>query len=1151
MVDFVHLHNHTEYSLLDGLSKIPRLLARVKELDMKAIAITDHGAMYGALNFYLKCKDEGVKPIIGCETYVAKRSHLDKEAGIDTEPYHLLLLAENNAGYKNLIKLITIAHLDGYYYRPRVDWGLLETYHEGLIATSSCLQGQVPRLILDGKAKEARLTAQKFSQLFGPDHFYMELQYHEKIKEQQEVNEKVVRLAEELGLPLLATNDNHYVTAEDPEAQEVLLCVQTQKTLLEKNRPLSMIDSPDFYIKSGEEMAANFAQFPEAIKNTLRIAQRCEVDITTGKWVLPKFDVPENETVNSYLEKTTRGLLMQKLGETEGKKARERLEYELNVITKKGYAAYFLIVQDFVNWARNNGIIATTRGSAAGSLVAYLLGITTVNPLDYNLPFERFLTLDRPLPPDIDMDFADLRRDEVIDYVRHKYGEDHVAQIITFGTMEARGAVRDVGRALGMPYAKPDRIAKLIPFGAQGFPMTIQRALEITPELKEIYNTDEEIKKLLDLAQKLEGVSRHASVHAAGVVIAAEPLTEYMPLTRESKGEKIITQYDMHAVEDLGLLKMDFLGIRNLSILGSAIDIVRNERGEELDLNKIPLDDKKAYDMLASGDTMGVFQLGGEGMTRYVKELKPTSISDLAAMVALFRPGPMNSIPEFIERKHSRKQVRLLDPRMENILKQSYGVITYQDDVLLIAVELAGYSWAEADKLRKAMGKKIPSEMKKQKEKFLAGCIKNGMKDEKADKLWGLIEPFAGYGFNKAHAVAYGLVAYQTAYVKSHYPVEYMTALLTAESQGSSGPARDDKITKAVAQCRKMNISVLPPNINLSVYGFGVEKLNGVKAIRFGLSAIKNVGAAAIETILSAREKGPFASLSDFAKRVDLQKVNKKTLESLIKAGAMDGFGTRASQLSALDQILELGHREKQMQNSGQTSLFALTSQEEITEVKLPQVEEFSKKEMLTFEKQLLGFYLTEHPLQPVLNLLRNQTSQKIGDLSQDDSGKAIKIGGLIADIRRILTKNGNNEMAFVRVEDDSGSIEVVVFPKTFASTKSVWLIDQAVIIKGKLDNREDRLSLICDGAVALSGGSENILPGNADDTAQSLEIAVPRGASSQDLTSLNTILKQSPGSEPVVLIFQNGTEEKRIKVPYGVNFNQDLKDRIAGLWSR
>ena len=725
MSDFVHLHTHSEFSLLDGLGKLDHLIERAKSYGMDALAITDHGSMYGSFKFYLKAKAAGIKPILGVETYVARRSHLDKEGKIDTDPYHLILLAQNDVGYRNLMKLVTIAHLEGYYYKPRIDFELLRKHHEGLICTSACIQGQIGSLLREGKNKEAEKVASDYAELFGSDHYYIEIQKHPHIPIVGETNEKLIALSRKLGLPLVATNDIHYVDADDAEAQEILLCVQTQRTIIEKNRPLSMLESPDFYMRSPDEMKELFLEYPEAIENTKKIADMCDITLSVGKWILPKYPIPDTDSPATFLEKMVYERLPKKFDKITPE-LKERITYELDIINKKGYSAYFLIVQDFVNWAKNNGIaVGPGRGSAAGSVISYILNITGLNPLYFNLPFERFLNPFRPSPPDIDLDFEDDRRDEVIAYVTARYGKDKVAQIITFGTMEARGAVRDAGRALGMPYAAPDRISKMIPPGFQGNAMTIEKALEQSPELSLAYKTEPETKRLLDVARKLEGVARHASVHAAGVVIADKPLVEYTPLQKESKGERIITQYDMYTVgeDGVGLLKMDFLGLRNLTIMAAALRFIKAVRGETIDLGTIPLTDHKTYDMLSSGETTGVFQLESAGMRRYVKELKPTNIFDVMAMVALFRPGPMQTIPEFIKRKNNPAAIIYPDPRLKDVLKQSYGIICYQDDVLLTAITLAGYSWGDADKLRKAVGKKIATEMKKQEEKFISGCV--------------------------------------------------------------------------------------------------------------------------------------------------------------------------------------------------------------------------------------------------------------------------------------------------------------------------------------------------------------------------------------------------------------------------------------------
>ncbi len=1067
MSDFVHLHVHSEFSLLDGLGKLDHLIERAKSFGMDSLALTDHGAMYGSFKFYLKAKAAGIKPILGVETYVAKRSRFDKEAKIDTDPYHLILLAKNEIGYRNLMKLVTHAHLEGYYYRPRIDWEVLEKHHEGLICLSACLQGQVPQLLLKGEDGEAEKIAKKYSTLFGPNHYYLELQRHPKIDDCDRVNEKLVALSKKLGLPLVATNDIHYVDPADAEAQEILLCVQTQHTMVEKIRPLSMIASPDFYMRSPEEMKGLFIQYPEAIENTARIAGMCDITLSVGKWILPEYPLESGDTPAAYLEKLVNERIEEKYPHRTAE-IQERVSYELDIINKKGYATYFLIVQDFVNWAKEHGIaVGPGRGSAAGSIVSYILGITGIDPFYFHLPFERFLNPFRPTPPDIDLDFSDDRRDEVIAYVTKRYGSDKVAQIITFGTMEARGAVRDSGRALGMPYIQPDRIARMIPPGFQGSTMTIDKALAQSPELALAYQSETETKKLLDVARKLEGVARHASVHAAGVVIADKPLVEYTPLQREARGDKVVTQYDMYTIgeDGVGLLKMDFLGLRNLTIMSQALKFIKDVAGITVDLHGIPLTDTKTYSMLSEGETTGVFQLESSGMRRYVKDLKPSNIFDLMAMVALFRPGPMQVIPEFIRRKHNAKHINYPDPRLKDVLKQSYGIICYQDDVLLTAITVAGYSWGDADKLRKAVGKKIPTEMKKQKEKFIEGCVKNGLTRVKAEEIFNLIEPFAGYGFNKAHAACYAMIAYQTAYLKANYPVEYMTAVLAAESRANTGPSRDEKISTIVAECQRMHIPLLPPDIHTSSIEFTIEK----GKIRFGLSAVKNVGTSAIESILAARASGAFTSLSNLIERVDLSKVNRKTFESLIKTGALDTFGPRAAMLSGLDERLERAHKQKRLQHAGQAGLFDTLEHTsgELNE-KLPSIEELPRKQLLAFEKELLGFYLTSHPLEPVVSYLRSIRATPLSDINATRVGNRILVAGIVTTVKKINTKAGNNEMAFVKLEDLSGSLELVVFPKVYQKTYDVWAVDAIVQITGRIDEKEERMLILVDDAKVI-----------------------------------------------------------------------------------
>lgn len=1064
MSDFIHLHVHSEFSLLDGLGKLDYLIAKAKALGMDSLALTDHGAMYGSFKFYLKAKAAGIKPIIGVETYVARRSHKDKEGKMDTEPYHLVLLAKNDVGYRNLMKLVTIAHLDGFYYKPRIDWALLEKYHEGIICLSACLAGEVSQHLMHGEDVKAEEVAKKYATLFGKDQYYIELQYHDAIAEVGLVREKLVALAHKLGLPLVATNDVHYVNADDAEAQEILLCVQTQKTIVEKNRPLSMLSSPDFYMRSDDEMKALFAQYPEAIENTVKIANMCDLELSVGKWILPKFPLPDSDTAESFLEK----LIWQRVPtryKILTEEIKERVKYELDIITKKGYSTYFLIVSDFVNWAKDEGIgVGPGRGSAAGSVISYILGITGIDPFYFRLPFERFLNPFRPSPPDIDLDFADDRRDEVIAYVTKRYGDDKVAQIITFGTMEARGAVRDAGRALGMPYSQPDRISKLIPIGAQGSSMTIDKAIDMTPELSSAYKLEPETKRLLDVARKLEGVARHASVHAAGVVIADKPLVEYTPLQRESKGDRVVTQYDMYTVgeDGVGLLKMDFLGLRNLTIMSQALAFIKVSRGITLDMYAIPLTDEKTFRMLSDGETTGVFQLESAGMRRYIKELKPTTIFDLMAMVALFRPGPMQVIPEYIRRKNNPEYVVFPDERLSEVLKHSYGLICYQDDVLLTAITLAGYSWGDADKLRKAVGKKIPSEMKKQQEKFIEGCVKNGLSRKKAEDIFQLIEPFAGYGFNKAHAACYGMIAYQTAYLKANYPVEYMTAVLTAESRANTGDTRNDKIAMIVSECKRMGIEILRPDVNKSDIEFSVEG----KHIRFGLSAIKNVGSAAIECILSSRVNGDFKGLGDFLRRVDVSKVNRKTIESLIKAGALDSFSQRTTLLTSVEVTLDAVHKQRKATQGGQTGLFESSEDQVQTEL-LPDVPPLPMAELLRFEKELLGFYLSANPLEDALVHMpkTNDIVTSIAELPEVTKGERVHLVGAVVQVKKILTRNGGSEMAFVKVEDLTGSVEIVVFPKIYSKTASLWVRDAIVFVSGKLDEKEDRLTILLDAA--------------------------------------------------------------------------------------
>lgn len=1163
MTDFVHLHVHTEYSLLDGLSKIPKLVAQAKIIGQKAIAITDHGSLYGAIKFYKACKEEGINPIIGCEMYLAKRGLTDKEAGKDAENMHLTVLAKDVEGYRNLMKLVTISNLQGFYYRPRVDKATLTKYSKGLMALSGCSSSEISKFLIDGDLKGAEKSTEDFIDIFGEDGFYFEVQRHQfdhfmaahsegdeihsdlarMARDEKKIIEGAKKLSKVTGLSLVATNDIHYIHQSDAQAQDAIVCIQTGKNISDIKR-LRMIDSPTYYLKSGDEMAELFSDIPEAVRETVKIAEKVNIEITLNQVSFPNYEVPKKTNPDDYLKNLCYERIKSRVDEVTDE-MKNRLEYELSIISKKGYSTYFLIVADFVNWMREQRIITTTRGSASGSLVSFAIGITSVNPLFFKLPFERFLNPFRPSLPDIDVDIADNRRDEVINYVREKYGHEKVAQIGTFGTMMARAAVRDVARVLSWPYTKADRIAKLIPIGAQGFPMSIDTAKKQNKELGSLYESDQEVKELLDLAQRVESNARHVSVHAAGVVIGPRDLTEFVPLQKEANGEKIITQYDMHDVEETGLVKMDFLGIRNLSILGQAVEIVKGTKGIEIDLAKIPLDDKKSFQLLAKGETMGLFQLGGTGMTRYLKELKPSSIFDIMAMISLFRPGPMNSIPEFIQRKHSSKRIDYFDPRMADYLDQSYGVIVYQDDVLLTAINIAGYSWEEADKFRKAMGKKIPAEMAKQKEKFTEGAIASGMTPKKAEELFKLIEPFAAYGFNKAHAASYAIIAYQTAYMKANFPVEFMTAVMTAESDDP------DKIATAVAECAKMDISVLPPDINFSQTGFTIEDTPKGASIRFGLSAIKNVGHAAIEAIFSERETGgEFKTLDDFVRRVNLRVVNKKTLESLIKAGAMDPFGKRNSMLKVLDELKASSASLSKTVASGQGNLFdekELSEAQSSTQIVMSDPfagQEAPKEEILSWERELLGFYLTEHPLTKVAASLEKVVTSKISEIDPlTHAEREIKLGGIISSLRNTLTKVRREEMCFLKLQDTTGTIEVIVFPRVYQEARALILLDQIVVISGRLDIGEGSMVLIASGVTPLEKAT---IPIFEDEV---FEIKIPKDADRELLARVYQLLKENSGEIPAYLLLPgDGQSTRRVPIPFGVYTSGDLARELEYL---
>jgi DNA polymerase-3 subunit alpha len=1077
---FIHLHTHSHYSLLNALPKIKDLVKTAKKLEMPSLALTDAGSMYGAIEFYKTCVKEEIKPIIGVDFYVSARTRLDKQGGIDNRRSRLVLLAKNDVGYKNIIKLVTDSYIEGFYYKPRLDHELMEKYSDGLVCIIPHFSGETSFALKNADTEKAENLLSWYKKTYGNENVFLEITHHPEIDGQIELKEKIIKLGKDTETQLVAAHDVYYLSPEDKKARDTLVQVNSHSDFSDREQREG---SDDFSFISSEKAEDYFKDTPEALENTLKIAEMCNLEITLGKdaWKFPNFIVESGLSHDEELKRITYlGIEKRNIEKTDD--AVVRIEYELEIIKNKGYAQYFLVVADLLKFASENNIYTNIRGSVAGSIVTYLTGITKVNPLEYKLPFERFLNPERPSAPDIDMDFADNRRDEVIDYVRNKYGKDNVAQIGTFGTMMARGACRDVARALGYPLPLADKIAKLVPIGAQGFPMTLKRALDEVAELKELYNNDKDTRAIIDMAQKIEGCARHISVHAAGVVISPTPLTDYVPLQYDSKGDnKIITQYDMNSVgeDGVGLLKFDFLGIKNLSILADAVERVKKIENIEIDIEAIPLDDKKTYEMLARGETIGLFQLNGSGMTKYLKELKPTVIHDINAMVALYRPGPLDMIPEYIDRKHHPEKIKYLDPRMKDYLDQSYGVITYQDDVMLTAINLAGYSWLEADKLRKAMGKKIPKEMEAQKEKLLSGFVEHGLTEKKAQTLWKLIEPFAAYGFNKAHAASYGRVSYQTAYMKANFPAIYMSAVLTADSGDV------EKIGEFINECKKMGIPVLPPSINESFSDFTVVKTKGADVhstsedrdkIRFGLTTIKNFGRG-ISSVITAERKarGKFTSLSNFLERVIDKNLNKKSLEALIKTGSLHEFGDRGVLLANIENILKY-NKEVSTKNQNQDSLFGIfdgSSENKIMEAfTLLPAEPATMKDKLEWEKDLLGLYISGHPLDKYRTVLEKQkiSIKRIKDIPNTESAEAeaIKsqidagqpIGGIIEEVREIMTKN-NEPMAFIKIADFTGSIDAVVFPKTYAQMKSSIMPDKCIATICKVSERNGEMSLI------------------------------------------------------------------------------------------
>ncbi len=1056
---FIHLHTHSHYSLLDGLSKIPDMVKTAKKNKMEAIAITDHGNMYGAIELYKECKKAGIKPIIGVEAYIAERGREDKEPRIDNKRYHLTLLAKNKKGYKNLIHLVTLSNLEGYYYKPRMDHEILKKYGEGIICLSGCMGSELSQAILAKNIEKSEGFIKEYQEIFGKENYFIEVQKHPDVENDKRLREGLIKLAKKFNIPIVAGQDSHYLCKEDHEAHNTLLSVNTGVKTNKEGTKFEF-SSDDFSLINEKTAFQHFKEIPEAVTNTKIVADLCEdYDLELGTAYFPDFPIPVGKTADEVLrEFAYKGFETRKLKKT--KDYIDRLEYELKIIKQKGYPAYFLVVSDLLKFSKDNGIYTNVRGSVAGSLVTYLINITKVDPIVYKLPFERFLNPERPSLPDIDMDYADNRRDEVIAYAKEKYGEDKVAQIGTFGTMMAKGSVKDVARALGYPYSVGDKISSMIPIGSQGKAMTIDYAMKLVPELKDAYKNEEDTKRIIDLAKKMEGCVRHISVHAAGVVIAPRPLYEFTPVQYDPKGGHIITQYDMYSIEDAGLPKFDFLGIRNLSILAEAVRLVKIIYKIDIDIDNIPLNDKLTFELLARGETNGLFQLNGSGMTRYLKELKPSTIHDINAMVALYRPGPMESIPEYIKRKKNTSLITYLDPRLKDILDQSYGVITYQDDVMMIAIKLAGYSWLEADKLRKAMGKKIPAVMEAEKSKLIEGFIKNKMTAKKAQQFWSLIEPFAAYGFNKAHAASYGLVAYQTAYMKANYPVEYMTAIMTSESGDI------EKVAEIVHECEKMGIKVLPPNVNESFGGFTVingsnKKEGGV--IRFGLYTIKNLGKDIADAIIKERRSvpignGKYKSLEDFFERINHKNLNKKSVEALAKSGAMDNITTHRNMiLGNLEKLLAFNKETRN--ESPQDSLFSaiggisyklvLDTQEKITD-----------SQKLAWEKELLGLYISGHPLNAYKEKIEKFCTLTKTIKREASNGSSVMVAVIIDEIKEVMTKN-NRRMAFIKISDYSGSIESVIFNKLYEEKKDILIKDNIIALKGKISERNGEKSII------------------------------------------------------------------------------------------
>ena len=1136
---FTHLHVHTEYSLLDGSSKIRELTARAKELGMDSMAITDHGVMYGVIDFYRAAREVGIKPILGCEVYVAPGSRFDRENGAGEDRYyHLILLAENNTGYKNLMKIVSKGFVDGFYYKPRVDLDLLETYHEGIISLSACLAGEVQKYLARGMYEEAKRSALRYSEIFGKDHFYLELQDH-GIPEQKMVNQGLLRLSQETGLELVATNDVHYTFAEDAKAHDILLCIQTGKKVTDEDR--MRYEGGQYYCKSEEEMRKLFPYAQEAIDNTHKIAERCNVEIEFGVTKLPKYEVPEGFDSWTYLNHLCREGFKTRYPDDDGTLSR-RLDYELGVIKTMGYVDYFLIVWDFINYARSQNImVGPGRGSAAGSIVSYTLGITNIDPVRYNLLFERFLNPERVSMPDIDVDFCYERRQEVIDYVVRKYGKDQVVQIVTFGTLAAKGVVRDVGRVLDLPYAMCDSIAKMIP---NDLGMTLDKALTANPDLKKLYNEDEQVKYLIDMSKRLEGLPRHTSMHAAGVVIGSRSIDEFVPLSRAADGT-ITTQFTMTTIEELGLLKMDFLGLRTLTVIQNAVRLAEKDYGIKLDMDHIDYNDKKVLESIGTGRTEGVFQLESGGMKGFMKELKPENLEDIIAGISLYRPGPMDFIPRYLKGKNDKTSITYECPQLEPILSPTYGCIVYQEQVMQIVRDLAGYTMGRSDLVRRAMSKKKTAVMEKERQNFVygneaegvKGCIANGIDEKTANHIYDEMIDFAKYAFNKSHAAAYAVVSYQTAYLKYYYPKEFMAALMSSVMDNVS------KFSEYILTCRRMmDIAILPPDINEGESGFSVSG----DGIRYGLSAIKSVGRPVVDAILEERKKnGVFSSMEDFINRMTNKEVNRRTIENFIKSGAMDSLpGTRRQKVAVAPILLDNKARERKNAWEGQMSLFDLVSEEEKKEyqVSFPDVGEYSKEELLAFEKDILGVYISGHPLDDYEGLWRKNITATSADFIVDEEteeavvkdGMKVVIGGLVAG-KVVKTTRSNQLMAFITLEDLMGSVEVIVFPKNYEADRDVLTEDSKIFIKGRVSLGDEPVGkLVCEQVIPFSKVPRQLW-------LQFEDMAGYQAAEAE----LMELLKSSEGNDQVIIYLKKERAKKMLPPNWNVMADAGLLNRL------